>query len=888
MADAFQFPPLVSTAAASSGGIAGADAGDGASSNPNTKRNTTTTSWREASAPRLPQHYNSHVPQQQQPQQSPATSTKDSFWYVGIHLKRPPMQKSWGLALSMLEGMILLGDVNLNTNTNTNRNLPPGTNTNTNTCTNTNTQWVRVIACQNQAQVGQHYHHLQYLNQQGLVWYFGQQQAASPQTTTAVEPHHRQLCPGDLLVAVNGFSARQFGSLQSCTDCIRYSNEVTLVVLRHSRAQTAARNIIWRNATNTNARSGNPNPNPHPQAPLQATLAALPLWKEYFYNQNKSNNNNNNNTTITRQVTPDHPSMMARPSSASCYPSPQLQALHLLSSLASRITTTTTTPHPSVPIQSSNTSTTPSAPPPPFFISKKRKYRPKPPNHLKSSLPRFVLPDSWKNSWFRQENGGSLPFSDNWEFSPQEGSRSSLFLPPMNQNSSQFQTWLQQRKATWRAKYQVYQHPDSDLDEVKETSEEVDEEVSSTVVSKDFWRTSQGLDSWEDWLTQSVTKWKFGYSWNRAKRQRIQQECEEVVHLTTPNNNNLNNNFDHWLHIRKKQWVVLRRKRQRKRKGEEQAETEAKFKEEEVVEPMQSPQATSSADVSSTTTKTTLESPAAPALATNLRRNLRQLVASNDLVFIDDMLEQEERRRKALLERPPIDISFLFDANKGAPDDVVVHCLLFLSPSEHTKLLCISYTTALALKARNDVWRQLCPKHWVLPRRPRKPWHELYRYMLSRELRDSRKLWDDLLLKCATVLLKGDHLQKIEKLVQTGTAGFGFEVNYISPVVCERNSLLNMAVIHQRHKIVRWLVVDKRAELESYDRGQFTPLLNAAWAGDRYLVRFLLQRGSDRTKVGTGHSSAGLAAPHFKGLTAEGWARKKGHEEIAKLIRVGL
>jgi hypothetical protein len=252
------------------------------------------------------------------------------------------------------------------------------------------------------------------------------------------------------------------------------------------------------------------------------------------------------------------------------------------------------------------------------------------------------------------------------------------------------------------------------------------------------------------------------------------------------------------------------------------------------------------------------------------------------------MLEQEERQRKALLERPPIDISFLFDANQGAPDDVVVHCLLFLSPTEHTKLLCISYTTALALKARNEVWRQLCPNHWVLPRRPRKPWHELYRSMLSRELRDSRKQWDDLLLKCATVLLKGDHLQTIEKLVQTGAAGFGFEVNYISPVVCERNSLLNMAVIHQRHKIVRWLVDEKRAELESYDRGQFTPLLNAAFAGDRYLVRFLLQRGSDRTKVGTGHSSEGLAPPHFKGLTAEGWARKKGHEEIANLIRVGL
>ena len=971
MADAFRAPLLMSAAVAAS---AAANASDAAGSNPNTSTNTTTASWREALPPRVPQHSYSYVPQQRQQQQQPPatftfTFTKDSVCYVGIHLKRPPMQKSWGLALSMLEGMIVLGDVNLNGNLNP---LPCIMNTSTSTCT----QWCHVLACQNQAQVDQHYHHLQYLNQKGLLWYFGQQLAASPQTTTTtttnvndVEPHLRQLCPGDLLVAIDGFSARNFGSLQGCTDYLKYSDEVTLVVLRHSRAQEAARNIIWRNNAKN---SGNSNPNP--QAPLQAALAALPLWKEYFYNKNISNNPNNH-MPITRQVTPDHPSMMARPSSESCDPSPQLQALHLLSSLASRITTETT-PHLSVPMQSPNSCAIPSSRQP-FVVSKKRKYCPKPPNKLKSSSPLFVLPDApWKNPWFRQENGECIPFCDNWEFSPEEGSRSSLFLPPMNRNSSQFQTWLQQRKATWRTKYRVTKHPSSDVrkyyptpsnklksssspllfvlpdswrnpwfrqengesipfcdnwefspeegsrsslflppmnrdssefqtwlqqrkamwrtkyrvskhpsdvQDERDTSDEVDQE--SVVVAKDFWRASQGFGSWEEWLAQSVARWKFGYSWNRAKRQRIQQECEEVVHVTTHNNGL---NFDHWLHIRKKQWVVLRRKRQRKQKEEEQVEAEAKFKEREVVEPTQSPKVASTADASSAMTKTSLESPAAPILATIPRRNLRQSVACNDLVFIDDMLEQEERRHKALLERPPLDISFLFDANKGAPDDVVVHCLLFLSPSEHTKLLCISYTTALALKARNEVWRQLCPNRWVLPRRPRKPWHELYRSMLSRELRDSRKLWDDLLIKSATVLLKGDHLQKIEKLVQTGTAGFGFEVNYISPVVCERNSLLNMAVIHQRHKIVRWLVDEKRAELESYDRGQFTPLLNAAWSGDKYLVRFFLQRGSDRTKVGTGHSSAGLAAPHFKGLTAEGWARKKGHEDIANLIRVGL
>lgn len=65
-------------------------------------------------------------------------------------------------------------------------------------------------------------------------------------------------------------------------------------------------------------------------------------------------------------------------------------------------------------------------------------------------------------------------------------------------------------------------------------------------------------------------------------------------------------------------------------------------------------------------------------------------------------------------------------------------------------------------------------------------------------------------------------------------------------------------------------------------------LINAAWGGDKHLVRFLLQHGADRSKVGTGHYTEALAPSDFAGLTAEGWARKKGHEAIADLIRVGL
>jgi hypothetical protein len=68
----------------------------------------------------------------------------------------------------------------------------------------------------------------------------------------------------------------------------------------------------------------------------------------------------------------------------------------------------------------------------------------------------------------------------------------------------------------------------------------------------------------------------------------------------------------------------------------------------------------------------------------------------------------------------------------------------------------------------------------------------------------------------------------------------------------------------------------------------YLKLLNAAWGGDKHLVRFLLQNGADRSKVGTGHYTEALAPSDFEGLNAEGWAKIKGHDDIAKLIRVGL
>ena len=468
------------------------------------------------------------------------------------------------------------------------------------------------------------------------------------------------------------------------------------------------------------------------------------------------------------------------------------------------------------------------------------------------------VPETWRNPWFHV-NENPIPYDDNWEFSPEEGSRSKLFLQPIND----FGSWLQQRKRSWRGRYKVYKHIGEDSD----SSEDAPQTVSS-----DFW-TPQGLSSFDEWLSRSLATWKLSYSWNKRKRKRILQECEEVVHVSQTSMGE----FQHWLQVRRNQWRVLRRKRQRQK---------------ELLQ----------AEESSNLPESPIESVSNPAFSAQYhhgirrretesvikRRRLLLSPTSNDIACIDDILEEEERQKKALKNRPPIDIMFLFDGAKGVPDDVVVHCFEFLHWREHAQLFSINKRTSEVLQAREQVWRQLCPQHWILPRRPRKPWHELYFSKLRIEQRDHQKRWDDLLLKCYSTLTKGDLLQKIDKLVRKGEADFGFDVNYVSPVVCERNSILNLAVINQRHKVVRWLVDVKGANIESFDRGQFTPLMNAAWAGDRQLVRYFLQRGCDRNKIGTGHSSRALAHPDFKGLDAEGWARKRGHDGIADLIRLGL
>lgn len=49
-----------------------------------------------------------------------------------------------------------------------------------------------------------------------------------------------------------------------------------------------------------------------------------------------------------------------------------------------------------------------------------------------------------------------------------------------------------------------------------------------------------------------------------------------------------------------------------------------------------------------------------------------------------------------------------------------------------------------------------------------------------------------------------------------------------------------------------------------------------------------MQRGADRTKIGRFHYTKPVAPADFEGLSAEGWAEKNGHEDVAELLRLGL
>jgi hypothetical protein len=428
--------------------------------------------------------------------------------------------------------------------------------------------------------------------------------------------------------------------------------------------------------------------------------------------------------------------------------------------------------------------------------------------------------DPYVNPLFRDAAGRPIPYDDNWEPDDiDEGQRWRLFLAPVGP----FHVWLARRKVTWRKTWDATKPV---LNLVTDTSVDRNDRASavakgivnddndrrSSTVPVDFW-SQQGYGSLDEWLRSSKQRWSRQYSWNQQKRKHFEIDAKV----------SLDEDVGSWLRVRKRQWLMSRRKHQRERR-----------KQEELQELQWDGSGTASAgapralwgdEVPSSSICRGAHRP--PPFAT-VSIPAATAYHNLDILLIDELLEEEDRRRKALEDRPPLDLSFLFEEG-ACPDDTVVHVLGYLDPTEHGKLLCIQRQWRNALIQREAVWRDLCPKRWTLPRRPRKPWHEMYLSNLRREKESSQKRWDDVLSKVSKVLAKGDYLQQVEKLVDEAERSFGFHINYSSGVVCERNAILNLAVIQKRHKIARWLVEVKHADIETFDRGHFTPLLNAAW-----------------------------------------------------------
>ena len=472
--------------------------------------------------------------------------------------------------------------------------------------------------------------------------------------------------------------------------------------------------------------------------------------------------------------------------------------------------------------------------------------------------------DGDKQKDLKRSPSRCIPYDDNFiDNSKEDGTRAALFLPRIDN----FSDWLSRRKRTWRDRYSVYSQP---ADPSHGTNlgvdyfEDTERELSTVAI--DFW-TQQGFHSFEEWLETRVVSWRRTYSWNKRKKRRIQQECETVIHLPChPTEGEVRT----WLKIRRNQWRIQTRKRQRLASaGERDCHTEADDLKPETVNQAEETSSESNEIESKTSHLWSSDQP-------------------REIAFIDEILEEAEEQRLKRVKRDPFDLKKFFDSNFGMPDDAIYVFLSFIPCKEHGKVLAIDRGTSKCLKERTEVWKQLCPSRWKLPRRPRKPYHVLYLSNLRKEHELHQKRWDDLLIKVAGVLERSDAIQKVEKIVKAGEDEFGFEVNYISSVVMERNSILNLATIHRRHKVIRWLVEKKGADIESFDRGNFTPLANAAWAGDKAMVRYFMGKGSDRTIRCTQHSSQPIAPPEFKGLTPAEWAEKRGHSAVAKLIREGL
>lgn len=302
------------------------------------------------------------------------------------------------------------------------------------------------------------------------------------------------------------------------------------------------------------------------------------------------------------------------------------------------------------------------------------------------------------NDAFRDRRGYPILYSDNDDFDPDDGRRFRLFTTRDVKKS--FDDWLIQRKIVWRKSRKMLCRADS------ATAEQENEIIS---VPHNFW-LANGYESFDTWLVGSKSKWRRSYSWHKDRRIKLQTETEKEVHFPIVGPITLHDarkvalrELNDWLGVRKQQWRIIRRRRHLQRRGS-------------IVNYV--------SDASSHKGDIAAENNCCLNHVKSRRSGPRSnKVSACDTMIIDEMLEDQQREeRQKEIDLPPLDISWIFDADMSAPDDVIVLLMRFLNPCDHGNLLCLSWGSNYSFKKRDSVWQSLCPKRWILPRRPRKSW----------------------------------------------------------------------------------------------------------------------------------------------------------------------
>jgi len=236
-------------------------------------------------------------------------------------------------------------------------------------------------------------------------------------------------------------------------------------------------------------------------------------------------------------------------------------------------------------------------------------------------------------------------------------------------------------------------------------------------------------------------------------------------------------------------------------------------------------------------------------------------------------------RGTVLLKGTPRDVTRERPSFHALPDDVTARIVTSLPPAAACRplLACRMWASV----AQNEpVWRLLCSqrathKGWVIPTRLRKPYAQLYFQLERRDFANLHQDFDKRLEDMVASLKKKDAPATLAGIIKREPK---YDINHRARLE-EQNTVLNLAARNGRHGCVKELLQTYGANTEFPDTGGFTPLINASWRGDLPTVRLLLNHGASLQARGQCRTN------EVGTKTAEGWAKQRGHHEIADILK---